>query len=90
MPRTRCDFCDVFLPKNEAHIECSACKKKYHEKCSKLSEPEFKMMSQRTQLKWFCEICNDDVTDMLNNFEKFRKVSKEIEKMKELTKHFDK
>ena len=82
MPRTKCDQCDTFFSKNEVCLECNACKKKYHEKCSKLSEAEFKIMTQRTQLKWFCEMCNEDVTDMLNNFEKFRKVSKEIEKMK--------
>ena len=83
MVRLRCGACDDFFEKKDKHVTCSACKKKYHGDCTKLSENEFKIMGSKTRLKWFCTICEDEVTDMLTNFEKFRKVSVAIEKMKD-------
>ena len=82
MSRNKCGGCDLTIKKNEGVVECAACKKKYHGDCSKLSDNEFAVISSKTKLKWFCSLCNDDVVDILNNYEKFKKVSATIEAMK--------
>ena len=81
-PRNKCGSCDTCFAKGEKYLTCNACKNKYHEKCSQLNDNELDVIMKKTKLQWFCEICNDDVVDMICNFEKFRKVAKEIEKMK--------
>ena len=81
-PRSmKCGACEKTFAKKEQQVDCSACKKKYHINCSKLSDDELKIFMSKTKLKWFCMICEDDVAELLTNFEKFRKVSATIEKI---------
>ena len=83
MGRFKCGSCEACFSAKETHVECSACHKKYHEKCSKLSDIEFKTVaSKSSRLKWFCDLCNKDVENMLDNYDRFRKVSAEISKIK--------
>ena len=75
----KCGMCDESLKRLEKSIGCNACKFKYHQQCSNLPENEFEiMLSTRTKLKWFCQLCESDVSEILTNFQKFKKVSKEI------------
>ena len=79
----KCGSCDETFKRNEKSMACSACKNKYHQPCSNVTEEEFAMMLvARTKLKWFCQLCEADVSDILTNFEKFKKVSKEISNIK--------
>ena len=80
--KSQCGSCDEDIKRNENSVLCHACKNKYHWSCSNLNENECKIMSTKSNLKWFCQMCENDVSDILNNFEKFRKVSNEIKNMK--------
>jgi len=82
-PNKKCGSCEALVKKNESFAECGACKKHFHGRCTQLSDEEFPMASPKSRLKWFCDICNSDVIDMLCNYDKFRKVSAHIEKIKE-------
>ena len=82
MSKRKCGSCDKIFARSEANIECNACKRKYHAECTQLNDEEFNVLSSSRKLKWFCPLCDDDVGNLLTNFEKFRKVSIEIEKMK--------
>ena len=82
MSKRKCGSCDKLFSKNEANIERSACKRKYHFECTSLNDDEFTVLSASRKLKWFCILCDEDVDNLLTNFEKFRKVSIEIEKIK--------
>ena len=83
MPRRiQCGSCDEVCGKNDEGVECDACKKKFHKSCTNLKDEEYKILTSRTRLKWFCQMCESDVEDILNNFEKFKKVSNEISKIK--------
>lgn len=83
-PKTKvqCGSCDEDIKRGDDNVGCSACKVKYHLQCTSLNENERKVLASKSNLKWFCILCDDDVCDMLNNFEKFRKVSKEIKILK--------
>ena len=77
-----CGSCDEELKRGDKVIECHGCKTKYHSPCSKLSEAEITVItSKSTCLKWYCILCKDDVDNILDNFEKFKKFSQEIGKM---------
>ena len=83
MVKFKCGSCEICFKASEIHVECSACHKKYHNSCSKLSDIDFKTVaSKSSKLKWFCDLCNNDVENMLDNYDRFRKVSAEISKMK--------
>ena len=82
MSKRKCGSCDKIFGKNDANIECSACKRKYHPSCTQLNDPEYRALSSSKNLKWFCVLCDEDVEHLLSNYEKFRKVSLEIEKIK--------
>ena len=51
--RTTCGACDEEVQRGEKAIECGACKAKYHGNCSNLSEAERKIMTTKTNLKWY-------------------------------------
>ena len=80
--KSQCGSCDEDIKRNENSVLCHTCKNKYPWSCSNLNENECKIMSTKSNLKWFCQMCENDVSDILNNFEKFRKVSNEIKNMK--------
>ena len=80
--RIKCGSCEEVVKKNEHVACCSACKKSFHGNCTNLTEAEFQIACGKSKLKWFCDMCDSDVTDMLNNFDKFRKVSVYIEKQR--------
>ena len=82
MPPERCGSCDEIVKRTESSLVCSACKKKTHQSCTDLSEAEAKILQSRTKLKWYCHMCDPDITEILANFHKFKKVSNEIAKMK--------
>ena len=84
MSRIKCGSCEVLIKKNEieSSIECNACRRKYHRNCTTLSSEEIKVFVSSSKLKWFCDLCNDDVSDMLSNYERFKKLSIAIEGMK--------
>ena len=79
-----CGSCDENFKRNEASIGCNSCKKRFHYECSKLPEDEADALAKnKSKLKWFCIFCEQEVTEILTNLQKFRKVSVEISKMKE-------
>ena len=79
----KCGACDNGFAPKEATINCSACKKPHHYDCTGLSEDEFDVMaSKKTKLKWFCRLCSDHVSDILTNFEKFKKMNAEIQSIR--------
>ena len=41
---------------------------------------ERKIMITKTNPEWYCLMCDSDVKEILNNFEKFEKMSIDIEK----------
>ena len=80
----KCGACDKNIQRNEAYIDCSVCRKSHHFACLNLSEDEFEIMSSRkTKQKWFCRLCDPQVTDILTNLEKFKRMSGEIKTMKD-------
>ena len=79
----KCGQCDHTLPRQEPYVDCGACRKSYHKKCSKLSDSEFTLMSSnKSTLKWFCRLCDDHVIDVLSNIERFKKMNSELTKIK--------
>ena len=92
-----CGSCEETFNKNDKNVDCSACKKKFHPRCTKISESEIAVLLGKCSLKWYCVFCEPDVEDILNNFEKFKKVSSEISSIKneiesrfnEIEKKFD-
>ena len=83
MAPRKCGSCDRTFGRSEEIISCSACKRKYHANCSQLSQEEQAAFAASSRLKWFCILCEQDVDHILNNYEKFQKVSDAIRVMKE-------
>ena len=83
MAPRKCGSCDRSFLKNDSTITCDGCKRRYHENCTALSDNERQVLSASSHLKWFCILCRDDVGSILDNYEKFQKVSDAIEKMKD-------
>ena len=83
MTKRRCASCDETFKKNDQITECDSCKKRFHQACTNLDSNEAQVLSRnKTKFKWFCIFCEPDVMEMLSNFQKFKKVSVEISKMK--------
>ena len=79
----KCGKCDSNITRAEAFIDCSACRKSYHFQCSDLFEDAFDTgKDKNSNLKWFCRLCNDHVTEVLSNFEKFKKFNEEMRKLR--------
>ena len=75
----RCGACDGGFSRQESFVDCNACLKPHHSQCSGLSDAEFDVMAiKKSKLKWFCRLCDGQVTDVLSNLEKFKKYSIEI------------
>ena len=82
MAPRKCGSCDKCFNKNDGTVSCDGCKRRYHEKCTPLSDAERGILFGSNSLKWFCILCKDDVDNILSNYEKFLKVSDAIEKIK--------
>ena len=78
----KCGSCDKTFVRTDEPITCDGCKRRYHGKCTTLNDNKLTILKHSNHLKWFCLVCPDDVDNILNNFEKFLKVSDAIEKMK--------
>ena len=80
----RCGTCDSNVTNQEPHISCDACKLPFHKKCTSLADAEFDVMAmKKSNLKWFCRLCDPAVSDILSNFDKLKKYSSEIKSYKE-------
>ena len=80
----KCGCCDLGFKKSEAFICCDACKIPHHQHCSKLSDNEFDLASdKKSSLKWYCILCDNHVSDILTNFDKFKKINAEIKSVKD-------
>ena len=74
----RCGHCDTNL-RQEAFVDCHACKISFHGKCTDLASAEFDLLaSRKSKLKWYCRTCDGQVADVLSNLEKFKKHTIEI------------
>ena len=82
MTPRKCGSCDKSFIRNKNPTSCSACKRKYHVSCTNLSEAEAAVLPGSSSIKFFCILCKENVDHILNNYEKFQKVSDTIEKMK--------
>ena len=83
MPTKRCASCDQNIGSRQRYIDCNACIKPYHEQCCDLEAAEFEVcFKKKSALKWFCRVCDPQVTDLLSNFEKFKKVNIAIENIR--------
>ena len=69
--------------RTETSVQCHACKLCFHEVCSGLPNPEFAIVSKKSALRWFCRLCDSQVTDLLSNFEKFKKMNAELRNIKD-------
>ena len=80
----KCGTCDLTLKvRTDPCVQCHACKLNFHEKCSGLSTPEFAVVSKKSSLRWFCRMCDSHVTDVLTNFEKFKKMNAELKAIRD-------
>ena len=79
----RCGTCETTFKRADVSCECCACKKRFHQACTELSDDETKLLNSKSILKWYCNICDPDVSDILANYQKFKKVSNEISKLKD-------
>lgn len=80
----KCGSCDLPIKKKtDITAQCQACKESYHESCSGLSNSDFAIISKKSALKWFCKTCDTQVTDLLTNFEKFKKMNAELKSIRD-------
>ena len=80
----KCGVCDLSVNRNDSFIDCDACKIPHHKKCCKLPDAVYSAVSSNKGLvKWFCRLCDSHVADILNNFEKFKKINQETKKMRD-------
>ena len=78
----KCGLCDTPVARQEIYLDCNACKKSYHSQCSGLTDLEMETMKKKgCKLKWYCRLCDDHVTDILKNLEKFKKFNEEVKKI---------
>ena len=91
MPSGACGKCDInFKRSNDPAIECDCCKQWYHIPCTPVSNDIVKAITESNKdkkrkkgLKWFCELCDGTVSELLTNFQKYKKVDIEIKKYKD-------
>ena len=83
MPRPKypCGVCDKAV---QSGIQCNGCKRWHHNDCPGvgINDSEIQLFSKCKKFKWFCRICDKDVTEILTHFEKFKKFSSLIENQK--------
>jgi len=80
----KCGACDLTCRRAETLANCNACNLPYHEKCSGLPNAEFLLISsKKSKLKWFCRICDVQVSEILTNFEKLKKMNAELKGIKD-------
>ena len=74
----KCGSCDLAITKRDKNvITCDACKTGFHDRCSGLNNDEFLVVSKRSAIKWFCRVCDPEVTEILTNLERFKKANTE-------------
>ena len=79
----RCKECNLNFARQEAFVDCHACKGSFHGNCSGLGNEDFDIMaSKKSQLKWYCRDCDGQVTDVLSNLEKFKKYTEEMKNLR--------
>ena len=84
-----CNGCDEPFKDGDSWIQCAACTKWLHRKCTDLNDLQFdamvdtsKQQKQKNSLKFFCELCDGTVTDILSNFQKYKKMENELKKVR--------
>ena len=101
-PKTRtnkkdeyCGTCDLLIKETDSYIKCSACPNWLHRKCTKLSDLQFDAIIEsdkiakktgKKSLIWCCELCDGTITDMLTNFQRYKKMELELSKIRDETK----
>ena len=48
--KVTCGSCEQGIAKADKHVECNACKRKYHEKCSGVTDGELAVLHGKTKL----------------------------------------
>ena len=81
--RWPCGVCQSNVP--DGGIKCDACQKWHHADCVDGIDSEDLAYLKRKKLKmhWYCRLCDSSVTEILSNFEKFKKFNIEVKKMKD-------
>ena len=89
-------MCDESFTKPDGstrgYVQCSACLDYLHRECSGLSKLAFDAMVETAQattnkknLKYCCNVCDSTVTELLSNFQKFKKMQNELNKIQKET-----
>jgi hypothetical protein len=75
-----CETCKKMFDDDKAHvIECEWCSDKYCRQCVKIKASEYRFMSDRPDIHWFCEKCEKHVAINLNSLEnKINKLEKKL------------
>ena len=84
-----CSSCDHPFDKKDGWIQCSACLEYLHSRCSGLSRLALEVMDEeakkpktkKNKLRYTCEVCDETVTDLLTNFQKFKKMNNTLSEM---------
>ena len=58
--RTRCETCDVKIPKSQPNLVCSICKISKHLRCQRLTKADANYIKYLA-IDWFCEQCMRDI-----------------------------
>ena len=78
-----CGVCESSVP--DGGIKCDACQKWHHVDCiDGVDKDDIAYMKKKLlKLHWYCRVCDNTVTELLSNFEKFKKLNMEVKKMKD-------
>ena len=84
----KCGFCDAgFKKQNDPGVKCDACKRWYHFRCTNATETTLAALKEvdtnkLTGFRWFCQLCDGTVSEILSNLQKYKKVDLEIKKIR--------
>ena len=69
-----CKVCSVKFTEDKAEVlECEYCEKHFCRSCVKLSSTEYKLLTKRSDLQWYCPPCEEKAMKNL-------KIEKEVER----------
>ncbi|KAK9887260.1 hypothetical protein WA026_021111 [Henosepilachna vigintioctopunctata] len=62
MSSFKCVKCNYEIKRNMEKIICAVCENKYHTNCVDLNEEEIKFIADKSNIKYYCEGCNETST----------------------------
>ena len=79
MKKKTCNTCDTNIKRQEQFLDCNSCKQSHHAPCTDLPDDEYSVnASKKSSQKWYCRLNDPAVTEILSNFEKFKKLNAEV------------